>query len=78
MNAVVQYNNQNQSQNQDRRMMIPPAAAPPKPKEMWTEVTKDLVTKEAIEYAGYHYEETVEYFYIMEYLRYVSLVDVED
>ena len=39
---------------------------------MWTEVTKDLVTKEAIEEMGYEYEETDEFFYVIEYLRYVS------
>lgn len=39
---------------------------------MWTEITKDLVSKEAIEYAGFRYEETGEFFYVMEYLRYVS------
>ena len=38
----------------------------------WTEVSKDLVIKEAIEERGYEYEETDEYFYVMEYLRYVS------
>ena len=37
----------------------------------WTEVRKDLVEKEAIEKEGYEYKETDEYFYIMEYLRYV-------
>jgi hypothetical protein len=40
--------------------------------DMWTEITKDLVSKEAIEYMGYSYEETEYFFYVMEYLRYVS------
>ena len=39
---------------------------------MWTEVTKDLVIKEAIEQMGYDYEETEFFFYVMEYLKYVS------
>ena len=39
---------------------------------MWTEITKDLVTKEAIEASGYGFEETEFFFYVMEYLRYVS------
>ena len=39
---------------------------------MWTEITKDLVTREAIEEMGYEYEETKWFFYIMDYLRYVS------
>jgi hypothetical protein len=49
-------------------------SAPPKPqkKDMWTEITKDLVTKDAIEAMGYDYEETDYFFYVMEYLRYVS------
>ena len=40
--------------------------------EMWTEITKDLVLREAIEEMGYEYEETEYFFYIMTYLRYVS------
>lgn len=40
-------------------------------KEMWTEVTKDLVLKEAIEESGYDYEETEFFFYVIDYLRYV-------
>ena len=39
--------------------------------KMWTEITKDLVIKEAIEEKGYEYEETDEFFYVMIYLRYV-------
>jgi hypothetical protein len=42
--------------------------------KMWTEVTKDLVIKEAIEEMGYEYEETEEFFYVIEYLRYVSFL----
>lgn len=44
----------------------------PKTDNMWTEITKDLVVKEAIEGCGYEYEETEFFFYVMEYLRYVS------
>ncbi len=43
-----------------------------KAEDMWTEITKDLVVKEAIEGFGYDYEETEFFFYVMEYLRYVS------
>lgn len=52
----------------------PPAPPPPKqvPRDMWTEITKDLVIKEAIDTMGYGCEETDEFFYVMEYLRYVS------
>lgn len=38
---------------------------------MWTEVTKDLVLREAIDGMGYRCEETDDFFYVMEYLRYV-------
>ena len=38
---------------------------------MWTEITKDLVVEEAIKQVGYEFEETDEFFYVMEYLRYV-------
>ncbi|KAF2134776.1 hypothetical protein P153DRAFT_9407 [Dothidotthia symphoricarpi CBS 119687] len=44
----------------------------PKKKDMWTEITKDLVLKDAIESMGYKCEETDDFFYVMEYLRYVS------
>jgi hypothetical protein len=42
-----------------------------KDKDMWTEVTKDLVLREAIEQMGYSCEETEDFFYVMEYLKYV-------
>ncbi|PWW78937.1 hypothetical protein C7212DRAFT_341555 [Tuber magnatum] len=37
--------------------------------ELWTEITKDLVTREAIEDCGYPYEETEYFYYIFEYLH---------
>jgi len=43
----------------------------PKKKDMWTEVTKDLVLREAIDGMGYRCEESEDFFYVMEYLRYV-------
>ncbi|KAF2155773.1 hypothetical protein K461DRAFT_290771 [Myriangium duriaei CBS 260.36] len=43
-------------------------------RDMWTEVTKDLVSKTAIEKAGYDYEETSEYFYVIEYLKYEDVL----
>jgi len=57
------------------------APAKPKPADMWTEITKDLVTKEAIEIMGFDYEETDYFFYVMEYLRYedvLKLVELSD
>ncbi|KAF2625749.1 hypothetical protein BU25DRAFT_345117 [Macroventuria anomochaeta] len=53
----------------------------PKKKDMWTEVTKDLVLREAIDGMGYKCEETDDFFYIMEYLRYedvLQLVEISD
>ena len=47
-------------------------AEKPKTEAMWTEITKDLVVKEAIEAMGYEFEETEYFYYVMEYLRYVS------
>ncbi|PGH16304.1 hypothetical protein AJ79_01843 [Helicocarpus griseus UAMH5409] len=37
---------------------------------LWTEITKDLVVKEAIERLGYDYEETEYFYYIFAYLKY--------
>ena len=43
----------------------------PKEDSMWTEITKDLVVREALEGSGYEFEETEYFYYVMEYLRYV-------
>ncbi|KAK5950039.1 hypothetical protein OHC33_009000 [Knufia fluminis] len=40
---------------------------------LWTEVTKDLVVKEAIKEMGYEYEETDEYYYIFKYMQYADV-----
>ena len=40
--------------------------------DLWTEITKDLVVREAIEELGYDYEETEFFYYIIQYLKYVS------
>ncbi|KYK57947.1 hypothetical protein DCS_04960 [Drechmeria coniospora] len=48
---------------------------------MWTEMTKDLVTREAIEQMGYEYEETKWFYYIMSYLPYdevLHLIELSD
>ena len=44
------------------------------PREIWTEITKDLVIHEALETRGYEYDETEFFFYVMDYLRYVRIV----
>lgn len=43
---------------------------------MWTEITKDLVVKEAITEAGYEFEETDDFFYVIAYLKYVSIFSI--
>ena len=55
----------------DRRIGFP--RAPPKQRlgDLWTEITKDLVVREAIDELGYDCEETEFFFYILQYLRYV-------
>lgn len=40
-------------------------------KRLWTEITKDLVVRDAIERTGYEYEETDFFYYIFSYLHYV-------
>jgi hypothetical protein len=58
------------------RQEMPPGGGmlvPRRRQEMWTEITKDLVVREAIEEVGYEFEETEFFFYIMTYLQYVSL-----
>ncbi|KAI1525876.1 hypothetical protein PtrSN001A_010198 [Pyrenophora tritici-repentis] len=50
-------------------------------KDMWTEITKDLVIREAIDSMGYACEETDDFFYVMEYLQYedvLHLVEISD
>ena len=56
------------SRNRDRSSARPP---PQPTKDMWTELSKDLVVREAIETMGYDYEDAADFFYVMEYLQYV-------
>jgi hypothetical protein len=58
----------------ERRELVPVAPPPPRRRSVtWTEITKDLVVREAIRQSGYQFEETEYFFYILQYLRYVSL-----
>ena len=43
----------------------------PEKDKMWTEITKDLVSEEALKEAGKEYEENSDFYYVMEHLRYV-------
>ncbi|KUJ08205.1 uncharacterized protein LY89DRAFT_337904 [Mollisia scopiformis] len=60
----------------DRRVGFP--RAPPKQRmgDLWTEITKDLVAREAIEELGYDYEETEFFFYVLQYLRYEDVLEL--
>lgn len=44
--------------------------------ELWTEITKDLVTREAIEDMGFQFEETDHFYYIFEYLNKDQVADL--
>lgn len=57
-------------ESSDRRVGMPRG---PKNRvgDLWTEITKDLVSKEAIARLGYDFEETEYFYYIIEYLGYV-------
>lgn len=57
----------------DRRIAIR-SSTPPRRAETWTEITKDLVCREAILEMGYEFEETEYFYYIIDYLAYVSLL----
>lgn len=59
--------------NRDRR---PSRQAPPK--DMWTEISKDLVVREAIEQMGYEYEDTPMFYYIMAYLEYDDVLQLTE
>ncbi|KAG5931097.1 hypothetical protein E4U53_001949 [Claviceps sorghi] len=56
----------------------PPPPPPPPTRDMWTEITKDLVCREAIEEMGYRYEETKWFFYIMDYLKYDEVLQLTE
>ncbi|PVH86392.1 hypothetical protein DL98DRAFT_13495 [Cadophora sp. DSE1049] len=52
--------------------------APPKQRvgDLWTEITKDLVVREAIEEMGYDFEETEFFYYVIQYLRYEDVLEL--
>jgi hypothetical protein len=56
----------------DRRVGLPRPQPKQRMGDLWTEITKDLVSREAIEQLGYDFEETEFFYYIIQYLRYVS------
>ncbi|KAH6697467.1 hypothetical protein F5X68DRAFT_197385 [Plectosphaerella plurivora] len=62
------------SRDRHRRHSRPPP--PPKRDEMWTEITKDLVCREALMECRYEFEETNEFFYVMKYLKYDNVLEL--
>lgn len=64
----------------DNRTMVAPDNREPRRYEKqrdptegkWTEITRDLVSEEAIKERGYEFEASRDNFYVMKYLRYVS------
>jgi hypothetical protein len=60
----------------DRRVTVRSGSIPPTPHRrndsMWTEIPRDMVTREAIDELGYEFEETERYYYIVDYLTPVS------
>lgn len=43
-------------------------------RSLWTEITKDLVSREVLEAAGENFEETEHFFYVMRYLTYEEVL----
>ncbi|AEO54680.1 hypothetical protein MYCTH_2076744 [Thermothelomyces thermophilus ATCC 42464] len=80
--AVSRERNVDVEKVTDRRITIRGSTPPPRNRsETWTEITKDLVCREAIEQLNYEYEETDYFYYIVEYLSYedvVRLVNLSD
>lgn len=66
---VIKYSEREETS--DRRVARPTSQRQ-RMGDMWTEITKDLVVREAIEECGYDYEETEFFYYVIQYLRYVS------
>lgn len=61
---------------EERRPSVSHAGNPEgKRKPIFTEVSKDLIVRKAIERAGYEYEEKSDFYRIFEFLRHVCLVD---
>ncbi|TAQ83105.1 hypothetical protein B7494_g8570 [Chlorociboria aeruginascens] len=59
----------------DRRLG-PPRGPSKKAGELWTEITKDLVVREAIEQMGYDFEETEFFYYVIQYLGYEDVLEL--
>ena len=56
-----------------QRKLRPMPQASEKSERIWTEITKDLISEEALKTVGHEFEETDDFFYVMEHLHYVSI-----
>ncbi|GKT92498.1 conserved glutamic acid rich protein [Colletotrichum tofieldiae] len=75
------YDRETEIEIEKTKDRAPGRRQPTKRNEMWTEITKDLVIRDAIVELGYDFEETEYFFYIMQYLKYddvLELVQVSD
>ncbi|KAI3544874.1 hypothetical protein CSPX01_05393 [Colletotrichum filicis] len=75
------YDRETEIEIEKTKDRAPRRGPPSKRNEMWTEITKDLVIRDAIIQLGYDFEETEYFFYIMQYLKYddvLELVQVSD
>lgn len=64
----------------DRRIAVRTGSNPPPPRRnaMWTEISKDLVIREAIQEMGYEFEETEAHYYIIDFLAHDDVVRLVD
>lgn len=58
---------------EEHRGHVGPQVSKERRNERWTEITKDLVVREALERLGYEFEETRMFYYIFSYLEPVCL-----
>lgn len=71
-----EYERIEETTNNDRRVGLPRGPTRQRPGELWTEITKDLVVREAIEEMGYDFEETEYFYYVIQYLRYEDVLQL--
>ncbi|KAG9242479.1 hypothetical protein BJ878DRAFT_555385 [Calycina marina] len=69
------YEHERIQESNDRRAGMP-RGQKSRMGDMWTEITKDLVAKEAIEQMGYDYEETEFFYYVIQYLGYEDVLQL--
>jgi len=73
--AVYERDYERIEESSDRRVGLP-RKLKNRVGDLWTEITKDLVVKEAIEQMGYDYEETEYFYYVIQYLGYEDVLQL--